>query len=57
MMVERRKKTTRLTVSLNEVDYAVLNAMAPRSDVSLSWVIQQPIQRFMRKHGANPSCR
>ena len=51
-MTERRKKTTRLTVSLDEADYAALNAMASRSDVSLSWVIRQAIQRFVREHGA-----
>ena len=53
-MAERRKKTTRLTVSLDDADYAALNAMASRSDVSLSWVIRQAIQRFVREHGAQP---
>ena len=53
-MAERRKKTTRLTVSLDEADYAALNAMASSSDVSLSWVIRQAIHRFVREHGAQP---
>ena len=53
-MVERRKKKTRLTVSLDEVDYAALNALASKSDVSLSWVIRQAIQRFVREHGPQP---
>ena len=53
-MAERRKKTTRLTVSLDEADYAALNAMASKSDVSLSWVIRQAIQHFVREHGAEP---
>ena len=53
-MAERRRKTTRLTVSLDEADYAALNAVASRSDVSLSWVIRQAIQRFVREHGAQP---
>ena len=53
-MAERRKKTTRLTVSLDDVDYAALNAIASKSDVSLSWVIRQAIQRFVREHGAQP---
>ena len=51
-MTERQKKTARLTVSLDEADYAALNAMAQMSDVSLSWVIRQAIQRFVREHGA-----
>ena len=53
-MAERRKKTTRLTVSLDEADYAALNAMASRSDVSASWVIRQAVQRFLREHDAQP---
>ena len=53
-MAERRKKTTRLTVSLDDADYAALNALASKSDVSLSWVIRQAIQRFVREHGAQP---
>ena len=53
-MAERRKKTTRLTVSLNEADYALLDAVASESDVSLSWVVRQAIQRFLREHGAQP---
>ncbi len=51
-MAERRKKTTRLTVSLDEADYAALNAMALKSDVSLSWVVRQAIQRFVQEHRA-----
>ena len=53
-MAERRKKTTRLTVSLDDMDYAALNALASKSDVSLSWVVRQAIQRFVREHGAQP---
>ena len=41
-------------MSLDEADYAALNAMASRSDVSLSWVIRQAVQRFVREHGAEP---
>ena len=53
-MAERKRKSTRLTVSLDEADYAALNAMASKSDVSLSWVIRQAIQRFVREHGTEP---
>ena len=53
-MAERRRKSTRLTVNLDEADYAALNAIASKSDVSLSWVIRQAIQRFVREHGAEP---
>ena len=53
-MVERKRKSTRLTVSLDEADHAALSAMASKSDVSLSWVIRQAIQRFVREHGSEP---
>ena len=54
VMAQRRKKTTRLTVSLDDADYAAVNAMASSSDVSLSWVIRQAIHEFVRNHGAQP---
>lgn len=53
-MTERRKKTTRLTVSLDDEDYRALAALAAKSDVSLSWVIRQAIHRFVQEHGAHP---
>jgi len=53
-MPERRKKTTRLTVSLDDADYAALDALASRSDVSLFWATRQAIQRFVREHGMQP---
>lgn len=53
-MVERRKKKVRLTVSLDDLDYAALDAIAATSDVSLSWVIRQAIHRFIREHNAQP---
>lgn len=54
-MADRRKKTTRLTVSLEQDDYNALNAIAAKNDVSLSWVIRQSIHRFMKELGPNPS--
>lgn len=53
-MTDRRKKTTRLTVSLDDEDYTALAAIAAKSDVSLSWVIRQAIHRFVQEHGAHP---
>ena len=37
-------------MNLAEADYAALSAVALESDVSLSWVIRQAIQRFVREH-------
>ena len=53
-MAERRKKTTRLTVSLDEADCAGVSAMASGSDVSLSWIVRQAVQRFVRGHETRP---
>ena len=52
-MIEHWKKT-RPTVSLDDADYAALNALASKGDVSLSWVVRQAIQRFPRERGMRP---
>ena len=39
-------------MSLGDEEYAAISALASKSDVSLSWVIRQAIQRFVREHGA-----
>ena len=46
-MSERPRKATRLTVSLEEQDYRVLNEIAVERDASLSWVIRQAIRQFI----------
>jgi hypothetical protein len=46
-MTERPRKATRLTVSLEEQDYRMLNEIALARDASLSWVIRQAIRQFI----------
>ncbi len=46
-MTERPRKATRLTVSLEEQDYRMLNEIAVARDASLSWVIRQAIRQFI----------
>jgi predicted transcriptional regulator len=46
-MVERPRKATRLTVSLEEQDYRTLNEIALARDASISWVIRQAIRQFI----------
>lgn len=46
-MSERPRKATRLTVSLEEQDYRMLNEIAVARDASLSWVIRQAIRQFI----------
>jgi hypothetical protein len=46
-MMERPRKATRLTVSLEAQDYRVLNEIALAQDASVSWVIRQAIRQFI----------
>lgn len=46
-MTERPRKATRLTVSLEEQDYRMLNEIAVARDASLSWVVRQAIRQFI----------
>jgi predicted transcriptional regulator len=46
-MIERPRKATRLTVSLEEQDYRTLNEIALARDASVSWVIRQAIRQFI----------
>jgi len=46
-MIERPRKATRITVSLEEQDYRLLNEIAVARDASVSWVIRQAIRQFI----------
>ena len=46
-MTDRPRKSTRLTVSLEEQDYAALAELAVTRDVSLSWLIRQAVRQFI----------
>ena len=46
-MAGRPRKTSRLTVSLEDQDYDALAQIAEARDVSLSWVIRQAIREFI----------
>ena len=48
-MTDRPRKSTRLTVSLEEQDYDALTQIAVARDVSLSWVIRQAVRQFIEK--------
>ncbi|WP_457813139.1 ribbon-helix-helix protein, CopG family [Sinorhizobium meliloti] len=48
-MSNRSKKTVRLTVSLDQKDYAAVAAVADQHDASLSWVIRQAIHNFVHR--------
>ena len=52
-MTGRPRKATRLTVSLEEQDYRLLNEIAVARDASISWVIRQAIRQFIETT-ANP---
>ena len=48
-MADRPRKSTRLTVSLEDQDYDALTKIAVARDVSLSWVIRQAVRQFIEK--------
>lgn len=48
-MASRPRKTTRLTVSIEEQDHDALAKLADASDVSLSWLIRQAIRQFIKR--------
>ncbi len=48
-MSHRRRKSTRLTVSLEEQDYKALADLAVARDVSLSWLIRQAVRQFIER--------
>ena len=46
-MSGRPRKSTRLTVSLEQQDYDALVELAVTRDVSLSWLIRQAVRQFI----------
>lgn len=48
-MSDRPRKSTRLTVSLEEQDYDALADLAVAKDVSLSWLIRQAVRQFIER--------
>lgn len=51
-MANRRKDKPlkRVTISLDPDDYAVLEDIAERSDVSAAWLIRRSIREFLIRH-------
>ncbi len=48
-MSSRPRKSTRLTVSLEEQDHDALAELAVARDVSLSWLIRQAVRQFIER--------
>jgi metal-responsive CopG/Arc/MetJ family transcriptional regulator len=49
-MNSRSKKTTRISVSLDESDYQNLNQLAQTGDVSVAWLVRRALTDFLAKH-------
>ena len=45
-----KKLGPRLTISLTGKDYANLNALAMKNEVSASWVVRRAIDEYLRNH-------
>lgn len=41
------EKPARLSISLNRVDYEVLNRVANENDVSLAWLVRKAVEKFV----------
>ena len=53
LAMARRKKTKpmkRVTVTVDPDDYAALDQLAERSDVSASWLIRRSMREFLQRH-------
>ena len=48
-MSDRPRKSTRLTVSLEEQDYDALADLAVARDASFSWLIRQAVRQFIER--------
>ncbi len=44
------RKTARLSVSLDAVDYALLCEIARKEDVSVAWVVRRAVSELIRSH-------
>jgi predicted transcriptional regulator len=50
MNPKSRKFGPRLTISLTGSDYATVNALAEKDDVSASWIVRRAIDEYLRRH-------
>ena len=46
----KAKKGPRITVSLSETDHEMLQALAAKYDVSLSWLTRRAVTEFVERH-------
>ena len=51
--MRRANKAFRLTVSLDETEYAAVAAVADRHDASMSWVLRHALHQFLKKNVAD----
>lgn len=49
-MLMTTKKTTRITVSFSEKEYAALEAIARQQDASMSWVVRRAVSDYLEHH-------
>jgi hypothetical protein len=46
-----KKRLTRVTISVDEDDYAAMGELATKTEISASWLIRQAIRDFLDKYG------
>lgn len=47
---KKSKPMKRVTLTVNPDDYAAIDKMAGRSDVSASWIIRRSMREFLERH-------
>lgn len=54
MVARKRDKTLkRVTLTLDPDDYAAIDRLAHRSEVSSSWLIRRAVREFLERHVAD----
>ena len=54
MVARKRDKTLkRVTLTLDPDDYAAIDQLAHRSEVSSSWLIRRAVREFLERHAAD----
>lgn len=54
MVAHKRDKTLkRVTLTLDPDDYAAIDQLAHRSDLSSSWLIRRAVREFLERHTAD----
>jgi Ribbon-helix-helix protein, copG family len=55
--IKKDKTLVRITVSVDPDDYASIEDMAKKSNLSIAWLIRQAMREYLVNHSNNPAIR